>query len=1021
MSPARPSLLFGRVGLYAARTRADDGQMVFPGVSSARFVGRRAELVTLLDAFTSAASGTATAVVIGGEAGVGKTRLVTEFVADLPEPAYVVWGRCMAEGLPYGAFRDGLRAFVRSLNDVARAELRAQTSPELDHLIPDLAEEAEPQPVTSEAEQTRMFELLLQAVAYIAERRPLVIVIDDLQWADRSTQMLLAYLVGHLTHEPVLLCTTYRTDEIDRSHPLSAWRAELLRARREHIELLRLTRGEIAEQVTAILGDTPSEAFVDEVYARSDGNPFFAEELLAAADKDAALPTSIRELLLTRVARLSDACQRALRTASTLRTPIDPVLLLDVVDSEEDALYHVLREAVDRHVLEADRDGQRFLFRHALLREAAYSELLPGERQRLHRRFAEAIERARQQGRIDAQEASSELAYHWSRSGDARKALVASFNAARAATAARGFDNAVEHYTKVLELWPSVPDAAELTETDHAGALTLAASAAHLTGDHEGAASLARAALEEIGDSDAMRAATLNESIGVYLFMNGEFGDALEAFEKALALSSEHEDTVERARILATAGRLHMQRGHHARAMEVSKQALELARRLGARREEAVVLNSLGVMQATEGELESGADNLRDALTIAAEIGDIEEEIRAYVNLGFVLEISGRLIESRDISMRGAALARDRGFDHAGGVLLRANAAEAMFELGEWEQMRALVVAAERSVRSRFDDGFVHLSAARLDTAQGNFDKARGHLAEAKALFTDGSYLDFVRELNEIIATIALWERRPEDARDAALQGLHAVAEGEEHILAGRLLLIAFRSFADLAEQAHDRQADSNATEQAQRVLDMANVFKSNPLDPNSPLADGAALAQQAAAELARCRGERHAESWAEAGASWEGLGRPYHAAYARWRAAEAGLLSKLPGPRPAENLRAAHEIAARLGARPLLDEIEMLARRARIALDLQTTQPEEPPEPPTEPAPLAKFGLTERELEVLTYVAAGMSNREIAQQLFITQKTAGAHVSNILRKLGVSSRVEAAAVAYRLGLIPSA
>jgi ATP/maltotriose-dependent transcriptional regulator MalT len=999
--------------------------MASSGVSSYRFVGRRAELASLLDAFTTATSGSATAVVVGGEAGVGKTRLLTEFVTDLPDPVHIVWGRCMADGgLPYGAFRDGLRSFVRSLDDASRHELRAHTSPELAHFVPDLSEgEPAPAPSNRKAEQTRIFELLLQAVAFLGEQHPLVLVIDDLHWADRSTQSLVAYLIQHLSSERVLVCATYRTDEVDRTHPLCSWLAEHLRARRGHLELHRLTRAEIAEQLDAILQRAPEDELIDEIYARSEGNPFFAEELLAAAEEHgAALPTSIRELLLSRLARLSNACKKMLRAASAIRTPIDPSVLSHAANTTDDALFDALREAVERHILEPDRDRHRFVFRHALLREAAYSEVLPGERQQLHRRLAEAIELARTEDRIDAQEASSELAFHWRASADARRAIVALLAAARAATAARGFDNALDRYAEMLELWESVPDAAELTGIDLAGVRTLAAGAAHLTGHHERAATLVRAALEEIDDTDSMRAATLHESLGVYLFVNGESVAALDVFESALALSSAHEDTIERARILATAGRLHMQRGHHKRAMEFSEQALQLARRLGAKREEAVALNSVGVMIATEGRLEPGIENLQRALTLAKEVGDIEEIIRAYVNLGFVLEISGRMIEARDISMRGAVLAREWGLDHAGGILLRANAAEAMFELGEWTETRALVVAAERSVRSRFDDGFVHLSAARLDAAQGDFANARRHLDEAKTLFTDGSYLDFVREFNEIIGLIALSERRPADARAAVLEGLDAVAAGEEHILAGRFLLLALRSCADLAENARDRQSkleEQSAIDGARHILDVAEGFEGNPLDPSrSPLSESAAMQPQGAAEVARCEGRREPELWDVAAEQWSKLERPYQAAYARWRAAEAGLLAKRPGSGAADNLRSAHEIAVRLQARPLLNEIELLARRARIPLE---TGPPEKDEPAAEPEAWEQFGLTERELEVLKYLAEGLSNREIARQLFISPKTASAHVSNILRKLAVQTRVEAATVAFRLGLIPSA
>jgi ATP/maltotriose-dependent transcriptional regulator MalT len=1003
-------------------------QMTSRQPSSPTFVGRRDELLSLLDAFAGAAAGEPGAVLIGGEAGVGKTRLLTEFVSDLPEPAKVVWGRCMAlveGGLPFGAFREGLRTLVRSLDRASLEELRSHTSAELAHLIPDLSDGRPlPDPGDRSAEQSRMFEQLLQTIAFLATRRPLVFVIDDLHWADRSTLTLLAFLMQNLTTERVLICATYRSDELAREHPLRMWLAERLRQRERSIELHRLSRSETTAQLEAILDLAPPEDLIEEIFARSGGNPFFAEELLVASadSRSEELPTSVRELLLTRLTRLSSACQKLLRAASASRTPIDPWVLSRVAGTHEEDLFEPLRESVDNHVLEGDRDGRRFVFRHALLREAIYSDVLPGERQRLHRSFAEAIESARTEGRVDTDEALPELAFHRHGSGDHRRAICASLAAASAAAGARGFDNALDHFDNVLELWERVPDAAELTGSDHSDVLARAARVANLAGDDERAISLVRGALEETDVGvDPMATALLYESLGRYLFENGEPAAALDAFESALALSSDATDRIERARILAMGGRLHMQRGHHERALGFCEEALELARRLGAREEEGRALNPLGVMLATEGRFEEGIAHLRRALEIAEEVGEVEELASAYVNLGFALDISGRLREAIDLSLQGAERAHEWGLAQTWGVLLRANAAEALFELGDWTEMRSLIDTAGRSARSRFDHGFVHLSAARLDAMQGDFASSHEHLGEVKDLFGDGSHLDFLRGLREVTADLALWERRPDDARSAALDGLDALAGTVEHILAGRFLILALRAHADLAENARDRHSrpdEEAAVEGARRVLATAETFERNPLDPTrSPLPESAALQAQAAAELARGEGRHEPERWEAAAVRWEELERPYQAAYSRWRGAEAALLAKVSGPRASEDLRAAHETATRLGARPLLSEIELLARRARIEIDAVAA--DEGPVP--EVAPWEHFGLTEREVEVIRYLADGLSNRDIARRLFISPKTASAHVSNILRKLGVQGRVEAAAVAFRVGLVPDA
>jgi ATP/maltotriose-dependent transcriptional regulator MalT len=1003
--------------------------MLSGSASSPTFVGRHDELALLLDAFAAASQGEATAVVVGGEAGIGKTRLLKELVDDLREPAHIIWGRCLARvegGLPYGAFRDGLRTFVRSLDTITLEELRSHTTPELARLVPDLGDGRSAIVVGDRAtERLRVFELLFQAVAYLAEQRPLVLVVDDLHWADRSTLSLLAFLIENLSSERVLVCATYRSDELDRTHRLTKWLAEHLRQREGHVELRRLNRREIAEQMQAILGDTAPDHLVEEIFARSQGNPLFAEELLVAsagANAD-ALPTSVRELLLTRMARLSDLCQRVLRTASAIRTPIDPWVLAHVTSLVEEELFAPLREAVDHHVLEADRDRRRFVFRHALLREAIYSDVLPGERQFLHRQLAMAVAVARSEGRVDPAEASSELAFHWNEAGDAGNAIQSSLDAASSAIGARGFESAQDHYERVLELWAMVPDARERSGLHHTEVLVRAAQAAHLAGDDDRAAALVVAALEETDpDADPMDKALLNESLGWYHLSKGDPAAASGFYGSAQSLSTGRSDRTERARILANSGLVYLLSGDHERAREFSEHALELARKLGAKREEGLALNPLGVVLALQGRFEEGIAHLRRALAIAEEVGDVEEMARPYVNLGHVLATSGRLREAVDISMRGSEVAREWGLETTYGVFLRSNAADALFELGEWTEMSAVIRSVERRSRSRPDFGFMHLIAARLDVAQGEFLRARERLDEAKMLFGDGGHPDFLRGRHEVTAELALWEGRPDEARSEALEGLDALAATAEHVFTGLLLRLALRAYADLAEKArahrskHDERA---AVEGARRVLATSQILERNPLDPScSPLPESPALRSQAAAEMARCEGRHEPNQWQVAGDLWEKLERPYENAYARWRCAEAALLAREHGPRATQNLRSAYEIAMRLKARPLLSEIQLLARRARIVLE------ESPPagdEPSSEAAVGDGFGLTERELEVLSYLAEGLSNREIAERLFISPKTASNHVSNVLRKLGVQGRVEAAAVAFRMGLLSSA
>jgi predicted ATPase len=369
-------------------------------VTAGRFVGRTQELAQLRELLARAPAGQPLVALLGGEAGIGKTRLVEQLAATASgQSVRVLRGGCVPlgeEGVPFAAVIEALRGLAGDLDPTELAAVAGPARAELARLLPDLAwgGEAATGAAVAAASQGRLFELLLGLVERLAATAPLLWVMEDLHWADRSTRDLLAYLAVSLRSGRVLLVGSFRSDELDRRHPLRGLLGELGRNRRVvRLELPRFTRAEVAEQLAGLLGADPSARLLDDIYARSGGNPFFAEELLLAGGGPRVLPPSLREVLLARVVRLGDPTQRVLGVAAAAGPGATQPLLAAVTGMDDQQLLEGLREAVDQQLLLPDpASGGGYLFRHALLAEAVYGELLAGERVRLHTALAAALE-----------------------------------------------------------------------------------------------------------------------------------------------------------------------------------------------------------------------------------------------------------------------------------------------------------------------------------------------------------------------------------------------------------------------------------------------------------------------------------------------------------------------------------------------------------------------------------------------------------------------------------------------------
>jgi DNA-binding CsgD family transcriptional regulator/tetratricopeptide (TPR) repeat protein len=983
-------------------------------VSSPVLVGRAAELARLRAALAEAAAGRPATVVVAGEAGVGKTRLVTELAGEAGgDGVLTLVGGCLDVGdgtLPYAPVVEALRSLAAALPPEALAEVLGDARGELARLVPELGTPA-PEPLTTTP--GRMFELLLGVLHRLAGRGPVLLVVEDLHWADRSTRDLLGFLTRNL-HAGVATVLTYRADALHRHHPLRPFLAELERGRRsERLELGRLSRHELADLIAEILGRRPASRLVADVLARSDGNPFFTEELLASPE-GAELPPALRDLLLARAEALPDDAQRVLRAAAAAGSRVDHHLLASVTDVPAERLAELLREAVGHHLLVVAEGSDAYRFRHALVQEALYDDLLPSERTVLHAGYAGAIA-ARRAGRAGAAELG-QLAYHWYAAGDAGAALLASVEAGQAAEATFALAEAWRHYERALELWGVAPEAAARSPLDRQTLLQRAADAAMLSGEPDRAVALARLALEAVDRAaDPMRAGALLERLGRYLWMSVDAEAAMVAYEQAVAVIPAEPPSRERARALAGHGQLLMLRGHLAAAVARCQEAIAAARRFGARAEEGHALDSLGTALSALGQVGDGIDRLREARRIAEELGSTEEVCRADYNLVSVLLYAGRPEAALRLTLQARQTAIRLGSAQVYGAGAVAHAAEALLQLGRWDE-------AERLLEEEIDlvlpqEGITTIQAHGI-TNRGLLRLYRGEVAAATADLTivlergrKGLEPHASSPLFAALARAAVWDGALGQARALAVRGLGPLVGSDHAHLVAELCLAGLEAEAASAEAAHARRSAAELDE----VRQVAGRFLARMRAAAGRRATGLTAAEMLAgeAEWSRVEGSGDPRRWAAAAAAWDDLGIPFPAAYARFRHAEALLAAGAPRAEAGAVLRHAWTVATGLGAAWLQGETAALARRARIDLD----QAADPAPAPAVPAAGDELGLTAREREVLALVADGRTNRQIAEALFISQKTASTHVSNILAKLGASNRAEAAAVAHRLGL----
>jgi DNA-binding CsgD family transcriptional regulator/tetratricopeptide (TPR) repeat protein len=994
-------------------TRAMDNGAV-RRVSSPTFVGRAEQLAGFDQALARAARGEPAAVLVAGESGVGKSRFIAECAERATAAgARVLTGDCVELGegeLPYAPIVGALRDLQREVGTEELVELAGSGSTELGRLLPDAVGPAAAK-ADDEFAQTRLFEVLLALLGRLGEQGPLVLMIEDLHWADRSTRDFLAFLLRAARSERLAIVGTYRSDELHRKHPLRPFLAELDRLEPvQRIELQPFSRLELVAQLTGILGSRPDSDMAEALFARSAGNAFFAEELLAATEggNGHVLPETLRDALMVRVEALPATTQQLLRVVAAAGRSVTHGLLATVSAVDEPDLTSALRDAITHHVLVQGRADETYRFRHALMREAVYEDLLPGERGDLHVRLAEALE-GNADLSADSVGPAGELAWHWHQAHELPHALRASIEAATQAEQMHAPADAARHLENAIELWNRVADPERISATNLVELLRRGAELSYVAGEADRAVALAERALELIGESDPVAAALARERLGRYLWTSGRHNESAAEYGRAMQQMPSRFPTAERARVLASLAQILMLVGQIKDSLGLAEEALEIARAVGDRSVEAHALNTLGVDIGSLGDRERGIALLRESLAIEQELGVSDNLHRTYTNLADILDQDGRIEEAIELSLEGARGSRVHG-NRGWAAFALAEAANRCTRIGRLEQAERLVREALDQGASGLSAGLVHEVAARWALMVGRYEEAQAHVAEARELLRRAAGSMWTAPIYARIVELAEHDGDVAAARRAIAEARELMGDFDEHVFYARELYLAgLRAEADAAQRA--RAARDGAGEEQARASGLALAAHLRGLVEaagveGSPPRQVVADLPRIDAEEARLEGRPDEELWRAAALENESIGNLVGTAYARLHEAEAQLES---GVDATEALRAAHSIAAESGAVPLREACEQLARRARIALG-----DEPPPVASTADDP---FGLTAREREVLVLVAAGRTNRQIGEELFMSEKTASVHVSRILAKLEVSTRGEAGSVAHKLGL----
>ena len=984
-------------------------------------VARQHELQVLDACLDAARSGRATVALIRGESGIGKSRLVEALAEQARQDGvFVAVGHCTPVSggeLPFGPFVELLSEITAAPDseqvagatwDRLRTVLTV-SGPSSGMLSPDVG-----------LERSRLFTSVLWVLHTLAERRPVMLVLEDVHWADSSSLDLLNYLARTATKERLLVVLTYRDDALTGDANARRGLRELSRAEMTRgIALTPLDAREMAQLLAVSDVPLPASQY-DRVVVLSDGNPFIALELACHDGVEGAHTEALRNALMGPLEDLSDDARRALHVAAVLGPYIPHEVLEYAIESTGGDVASDIRLLTERGLLVAG--AERYDFRHAIVRENVVAEMLPSERLAAHRAAVHGL-------RVSHQDASTtgltQLAHHLVAAKDYSAALPVVLSAARHARRVYAFPEARRQLEVARDvLWTRVDDPQALAGLSYDNLVCREAEMARWAGRPLEAAELVQQAMVTAAPVGRHRA-RLELELGEALWAAGDPAAALAAWERgeaALQAPPEihgdpaTEDPAVHAKVLASLARGLVMTGRHERGRAAAELAVTVSEEAGATRNALQARITLAIVVARQGELEAGVAQLRQVLREAIAADAFEAVVRCFGNLAFLLSAAGRMGEALEVTAEGAQVCRRFGPLLLVAPTLAENWVHALVAIGRWDEADDLAHELEQQWAAEGMALALHLELARVAAARGD---AAG-FERTMSIIDRFARADDPYALHDVTAARAeslLWRGDAEQAHRIARESLSHLADQQDFGLVVSMCSIALRAHADQVTARADRVLSDSAARETRHLLSIAQHAAEH-----DTLALGQAHLLLCEAEAARASLRQSADLWTDVVTSWQHLDCPYPTAYAQWRQAEElfGARARAQGTRA---LASALQTAARLRCAPLESSLRRLARHAGVSPgELEAPAAGAAARADGEPRPPDSLpvSLTPRERDVLRILTEGFSNQQIARRLFISESTVSVHVSHVIAKLGVANRLQAAAAANRLNLFPS-